>query len=119
VTDKHNTAPPSYVVPLAVFAAMFAITAGLGLQTSFAINPARDLGPRIVTAIVGYGADVWSYRHEFWLWGCICAPFAGGLTAAFLYDALVYVGDESFINRPCVILALSSHFIFVYSNTLF
>ena len=55
VTDRHNGPPPSGLVPLAIFSAMFIIIAGFGLQTSFAINPARDLGVRIMTALVGYG----------------------------------------------------------------
>jgi len=99
VTDHHNGPPPPGLVPLAVFAVIFGITAGLGLQTSFAINPARDLGPRIVTAIVGYGEPVWAYRGQFWLWCTIGGPLAGGFTAAFLYDALIYIGDDGLLNR--------------------
>ncbi|KZV75255.1 aquaporin [Peniophora sp. CONT] len=99
VTDRNNGPPPSGLVPLAIFSAMFVIIAGFGLQTSFAINPARDLGVRIMTALVGYGEPVWSYRKQFWLWCCICGPLAGGLTAAFVYEALISTGEDSLLNR--------------------
>jgi glycerol uptake facilitator-like aquaporin len=55
VTDKRNGPPPAGLVPLAIFVVVLGITAAYGMQTSFAINPARDLGPRIMTAMVGYG----------------------------------------------------------------
>jgi aquaglyceroporin related protein len=38
-----------------VFLLVLAIGTALGGQTGYAINPARDLGPRLVSAIVGYG----------------------------------------------------------------
>jgi aquaglyceroporin related protein, other eukaryote len=55
VTDKNNSPPPAGIVPIAVFAVIFGVSAGLGLQTGASTNPARDLGPRLMTAIVGYG----------------------------------------------------------------
>ena len=44
-------------MPLAMFFTILAIGLGLGMQTGYAINPARDLGPRIMTAMVGYGKE--------------------------------------------------------------
>ena len=40
-----------------MFFTILAIGLGLGMQTGYAINPARDLGPRILTAMVGYGKE--------------------------------------------------------------
>jgi aquaglyceroporin related protein len=61
VTDKKNGPPPAGLVPLALFVAVLGITASLGMETSFAINPARDFGPRIFTAMV-YGKQVFNFR---------------------------------------------------------
>jgi len=58
VTDPHNGPPPSGLVPLVVFFAILGIGATFGMQTGYAINPARDLGPRLMTWVVGYGNEV-------------------------------------------------------------
>lgn len=50
------------VIPVALFFTLMGICTALGNQTGFALNPARDLGPRIATAMVGYGREVFDYR---------------------------------------------------------
>ena len=55
-TDKKNHGVPTGFVPLAVFLAMTGLAAVFGAQTSFAMNPARDLGPRMMSAIF-YGRE--------------------------------------------------------------
>ncbi len=56
---------------------------GLGGPTGYAINPARDLGPRIMHAILplkGKGSSDWSYA-----WVPVLGPLAGGILAALVY----------------------------------
>jgi len=56
---------------------------GLGGPTGYAINPARDLGPRIMHAILplkGKGSSDWSYA-----WVPIIGPLAGGILAALVF----------------------------------
>jgi glycerol uptake facilitator protein len=58
----------------------------LGGPTGYAINPARDLGPRIMHALLpikGKGPSDWSYA-----WVPIIGPIVGGLLAAFLFQFL-------------------------------
>lgn len=65
---------------------VWAIGLSLGGPTGYAINPARDLGPRIAHAmlpIAGKGHSDWAYA-----WIPVCAPLAGGAAAALLYIAL-------------------------------
>ncbi|KAI0304448.1 aquaporin [Multifurca ochricompacta] len=100
ITDKRNAPPPSGLVPLVVFITILGIAVAFGMQTGFAINPARDLGPRIMTAMVGYGRKVFNYRSQYWIWSPILGSFSGGLVACFLYDTLIFLGPESFINAP-------------------
>jgi aquaglyceroporin related protein, other eukaryote len=57
VTDKRNGPPPPGMLPLVIFLLVLGLGAGWGMQTGYAINPARDLGPRIMTAMVGYGHE--------------------------------------------------------------
>lgn len=63
VTDKKNGPPPVGLVPLVLFITILGIGAALGMQTGYAINPARDLGPRLLTAMVGYGRAVFNFRR--------------------------------------------------------
>jgi len=99
VTDKKNGPPPAGLAPLALFITMLGIGISLGMETSFAINPARDFGPRIFTAMV-YGKQVFTFRNQYWIWCPIMAPFLGGLVGTLLYDTFLYVGSDSVINAP-------------------
>jgi len=69
--------------PVAVGALIAVIGFGLGGTTGFAINPARDLGPRIAHAllpIAGKGSSDWGYS-----WIPVVAPLLGSLLAAYLF----------------------------------
>lgn len=73
--------------PLAVGILIVSIGLSLGGTTGFAINPARDLGPRIAHAILpihGKGSSDWGYA-----WIPVIGPLAGGILAAFLYGYMV------------------------------
>ncbi|HCO66509.1 MAG TPA: aquaporin [Dysgonomonas sp.] len=72
--------------PLPVAILIVAIGMSLGGTTGYAINPARDLGPRIAHAILpikGKGSSNWGYA-----WLPVVAPLCGGILAALLYLAL-------------------------------
>ncbi|TFY80640.1 hypothetical protein EWM64_g3373 [Hericium alpestre] len=100
ITDKRNGPPAPGMVPLVIFILILGIGAAFGMQTGYAVNPARDLGPRIMTAMVGYGRAVFNFRSQFWIWCPILGSFCGGLVGGGLYDALIFLGDESWMNRP-------------------
>ncbi|EGN98476.1 hypothetical protein SERLA73DRAFT_183511 [Serpula lacrymans var. lacrymans S7.3] len=100
ITDKRNNPPAPGLVPVALFITILGIGASLGMETSYAINPARDLGPRLLTAMVGYGRDVFTYRSQYWLWCPILAPFLGMQFGALFYDLFLFTGSESIINKP-------------------
>ncbi|KAG8987138.1 hypothetical protein FRB90_003567 [Tulasnella sp. 427] len=93
-TDRNNAPTSPAIVALAIFFAMVGITTVIGAQTSFAMNPARDLGPRMMSAMF-YGRQVFTYRRNYWIWGPIIADFTGALAGATLYDLLIYAGSES------------------------
>ena len=69
--------------PALVGVIVWAIGLSLGGPTGYAINPARDLGPRIAHALLpirGKGSSDWGYA-----WIPVAGPIIGGLIAAFLY----------------------------------
>ena len=66
---------------------IFILSAALGGPTAFAMNPARDLSPRIVHAILpiaGKGDSDWAYS-----WVPVFGPIAGGIAGALLF-ALIF-----------------------------
>lgn len=60
ITDNKNSGAPPGVAPLAVGTAVLGIGASYGYNCGYAINPARDLGPRIFTAMAGWGVEPFS-----------------------------------------------------------
>ncbi|HEY5690319.1 MAG TPA: MIP/aquaporin family protein [Cyclobacteriaceae bacterium] len=73
--------------PLIVGALISTIGFSLGGPTGFAINPARDLGPRLahfILPIAGKGHSDWSYS-----WIPVLGPISGGIAGALLYQMLV------------------------------
>jgi glycerol uptake facilitator protein len=72
--------------PLVVGLLIIAIGLSLGGTTGFAINPARDLGPRIAHAllpIAGKGSSDWNYA-----WIPVVGPIIGGIVGATLYGVM-------------------------------
>jgi len=99
ISDSNNASPPDGLNPLVLFLLITGIGAALGMQTAYCINPARDLGPRLVTWFAGYGREVWNFRNNYWVWTPVLATMSGALFGSFLYDLLIYTGSESPLNR--------------------
>ncbi|CUA75240.1 putative membrane protein YFL054C [Saccharomyces cerevisiae S288c] [Rhizoctonia solani] len=100
VTDKRNGPPPSGLVPLVLFITLLGESASLGMHTGFALNPARDLGPRLMCWMAGYGRQVWNYRSQYWLYTPIIGPIVGAILGTMIYDAFIFTGSESIFNKP-------------------
>jgi len=99
-TDKGNAPPPPGLLPLVLFIVILGLGACLGMETGYAVNPARDLGPRLLTAMVGYGSAVFTFRNQYWLWCPVLAPILGAQAGAMFYDCLLFNGKESIVNKP-------------------
>lgn len=83
--DKENSSEVGLGSVGALPVALLVVVIGMSLggTTGYAINPARDLGPRIAHAILpikGKGSSQWSYS-----WVPIVGPLLGGILAALLY----------------------------------
>jgi glycerol uptake facilitator protein len=76
----------SGLAPLLIGLLVLSIGLSLGGPTGYAINPARDLGPRIAHAVLpiaGKGDSDWQYS-----WIPVAGPLAGGIVGAVLYNGL-------------------------------
>ncbi len=87
VVISGNT--PAQIGPLGVALVVVAIGASLGGPTGYAINPARDLGPRIAHALLpirGKGSSDWSYA-----WVPVLGPAVGGILGGLLAMTIGWV----------------------------
>lgn len=67
LVDKDNIGAGN-LLPICLFFLIFGIGATLGWETGYAINLARDFGPRLVTYFIGYGTEVFSAGgYYFWV----------------------------------------------------
>jgi aquaglyceroporin related protein len=89
-TDKTNNATPKGLFPLTLFLVLLGLGAAFGMQTSYAFNPARDFGPRLLLTMAGYGKQLYTYRNQYWLWCPIIAPFVGAQVGMGFYDIFLH-----------------------------
>ncbi|MBZ5560751.1 MAG: MIP family channel protein [Acidobacteriia bacterium] len=91
ITDTRNSAPPAGTTPIVVGLLVVLIGATFGFNAGYAINPARDFGPRLFTSVAGWGGEVFTAGNNWW-WVPIVAPCLGGVIGGWVYDACV--GDR-------------------------
>ena len=98
VIDARNTAVGSNLGPLIIGFIVAAIGASYGANAGYAINPARDFGPRLFAYFAGWGkvalpgtfnAPGFSFSNYWWI--PIVGPLIGGVIGVLIYD--LFVGD--------------------------
>jgi len=86
--DARNFAPEPRLSPILVGLAVVLIGMTFGFNAGYAINPARDLGPRLFTWLGGWGAEVFRAGNGWW-WVPIVGPLIGGVLGGYVYDAFI------------------------------
>jgi glycerol uptake facilitator protein len=89
VVDTLNTAPGANMAPFIIGLIVVAIGMAWGTNAGYAINPARDLGPRLASFLTGYGGAWRDQTGYLYWWIPIVAPIIGGVLGAGLYQVLV------------------------------
>ncbi|MGW3565935.1 MIP/aquaporin family protein [Streptomyces sp. NPDC000941] len=89
VTDLLNTPPGANLAAVVIGLIVVAIGMAWGTDAGYAINPARDFGPRLASFITGYGTAWRDQYGNFYFWVPIIGPLVGGLVGAALYRILV------------------------------
>ena len=87
ITDERNQ-PSGNLTPLLVGLVVVGIGMAFGGMHGYAINPARDFGPRLFTAVAGFRNNGLTDGSGIFLIP-IVGPIAGGLIGGFFYDSLV------------------------------
>ncbi|MCD0483254.1 aquaporin family protein [Streptacidiphilus sp. ASG 303] len=89
VTDLLNTPPGANLAPFVIGLIVVAIGMGWGTNAGYAINPARDFGPRLASYLTGYHTAWRDQWGNLYFWVPIVAPLIGGLVGAAFYQWVV------------------------------
>lgn len=90
---------PIHLRAVALMWAFIGVSGALGIQTSFGLNPARDLGPRIAAAMFRYPATIWTDRQGYFFYGAVLGPVAGAVLGAGLWEILLGQGLKVGLRR--------------------
>ncbi|NWX14197.1 AQP7 protein, partial [Aegotheles bennettii] len=93
IHDQKNNGALEGTQALLTGILVLGIGLGMGLNTGYAINPSRDLPPRIFTAIAGWGMDVFRAGH-YWWWVPLAAPILGSLAGALVYKLFIELHNQ-------------------------
>jgi len=88
IVDKRNFNIPDWAQPLHVMFLLVGLVLTLGLNAGAALNPARDLAPRILIAIAYSGKHAFAGRN-FYFWIPIVGPHIGAILGAIIYKVTV------------------------------
>ncbi|XP_056302613.1 aquaporin-3b [Danio aesculapii] len=103
IVDPYNNPIPQGLEAFTVGFVVLVIGQSMGFNSGYAVNPARDLGPRIFTAIAGWGSEVFS-ANSYWSFVPLFAPFIGAVFGVMVYQLMVgcHVKGEERDKREAV-----------------
>jgi glycerol uptake facilitator protein len=90
ITDEYNQPVESNMAPFMVGMVVMAIGISFGANAGYAINPARDFGPRMFALIAGWGKVAFPGNYgnvNDYFWIPIVGPLIGAALASLLYDS--------------------------------
>ncbi|MFJ5227257.1 MIP/aquaporin family protein [Streptomyces sp. NPDC088400] len=90
--DTRNSGPLSNLAPFLIGLVVVAIGLSIGTSAGYAINPARDFGPRLWTYFLGWGDIALPGNFQWfsnYVWIPIIGPLAGGLVGILVYDLFI------------------------------
>lgn len=92
IIDNRNLRPLSNVFPFLIGLVVVGIGMTFGTNAGYAINPARDLGPRVLAWLEGWGEIAFPGSYEtfsgYW-WIPIVGPLVGGVVGILVYDLFI------------------------------
>ncbi|QFY11548.1 MIP family channel protein [Nonomuraea phyllanthi] len=89
LSDTANLAPSANLGPVVIGLLIVGIGMAYGADAGYAINPARDFGPRLASYLTGY-AGAWRDQYgDLYFWVPIVGPLVGGAFGAGLYQTAI------------------------------
>jgi glycerol uptake facilitator protein len=89
LVDMRNNPPMANLAPVVIGLLVVGIGMAWGTNAGYAINPARDFGPRLASFFTGYGTAFRDQNNDLYFWVPIIGPLLGGLGGAGLYQLLI------------------------------
>ncbi|KAI9565618.1 hypothetical protein GHT06_009410 [Daphnia sinensis] len=99
VTDKRYSNVPNFLQPLYVGFTLLAIGVAYGSNGGYALNPARDLAPRLVSFLGGWGLGVFSFRDYNWFWIFLVGPHVGAILGVCIFHLILKNGSKDISER--------------------
>ncbi|KAG9763045.1 aquaporin, partial [Aureobasidium melanogenum] len=96
--DDSNSPPGAGMHAFIIGLLTIALIMSLGSNTGGCFNPVRDFGPRLAAMAMGYGTEIFTAYHNWWIWGAWGATISGGIAGGVLYDTCIFKGGESPVN---------------------
>ncbi|GLW66847.1 aquaporin [Actinomadura rubrobrunea] len=87
--DARNLPPLANLAPVVIGLLVVGIGMAWGTNAGYAINPARDFGPRLAQYLTGYGGAWRDQNGDLYFWVPIVGPLVGGVIGAALYILLI------------------------------
>ncbi|CAL8068323.1 unnamed protein product [Calicophoron daubneyi] len=88
VTDPKGWRIPSSLHPAYLGLLVYTLVGCFALNAGCALNPARDLGPRLAISMCGWGTEAFK-AEEYFFWIPIVGPLVGGIIGAILYELTI------------------------------
>ena len=125
ITDQRNTEVSPSMQPLLIGLLATGLIMAFGLNSGAALNPARDLGPRLLLVTAGYGSNSFAVavqgpsgvlgRYSYF-WIPLVACHLGGIIGGFVYDFALYglcqIAFTDYFYKQCwkhIVIAGSVH----------
>ncbi|XP_008321325.1 aquaporin-10a [Cynoglossus semilaevis] len=86
--ETRNTPAPPGLIPPIVAVIVLGISMSMSANCGGAINPARDLGPRLFTLTAGWGTEVFTC-YNYWFWVPLVAPPIGAVLGTLMYTFFI------------------------------
>ena len=99
--DERNVAPKANMGPFMIGILIVGIGEAFGANSGWAINPARDFGPRLFSWIAGWSTAWKDASGSVYFWVPIIGPLIGGSIGAFAYDFFIgqFLPTEAPVGR--------------------
>ncbi|CAJ0961223.1 unnamed protein product [Ranitomeya imitator] len=88
IVDPYNNPIPRGLEAFTVGFVVLVIGLSMGFNSGYAVNPARDFGPRLFTALAGWGTDVFTAGGQWW-WVPIVSPLLGAVAGVLVYQLMI------------------------------